>query len=173
MLIYITCGMWKSACLWLYSSPPTKPCGLIWAQTVSLKPHQQSQSFLILPASVVCWYHLQTDWIQIRSDKMLGLIWISTDWHSADTPVRIFRKSWFWKRQKACNYQVVSSSLQNAFWASNLISCCFIVIQDSGLSWKWNIWQFSFTDIPGLNMFWSIRSQWKVCIYFFFKLFEY
>ena len=40
----------------------------------------------------------QTDWTQIRPNKMLGLIWIQSVWHSDCIPERFFRKSRFWKK---------------------------------------------------------------------------
>ena len=41
---------------------------------------------------------LQTVWTQIRTDRVLVLIWIQTVWHSDGILERIFRKSWFWKK---------------------------------------------------------------------------
>ena len=45
--------------------------------------------------SVVCSWPLQTDWTKIRPDKMSGLIWIQSVWHSDGIPERIFRKVYF------------------------------------------------------------------------------
>ena len=46
--------------------------------------------FNSLPTSVVCWYLLQTIRTQIKSEKMLRLIWIQTIWHSDGIPEIIF-----------------------------------------------------------------------------------
>ena len=43
-----------------------------------------------LPASVICWYILQTVWTQIRPNETSGPIWIQTIWHSGDIPERNF-----------------------------------------------------------------------------------
>ena len=43
---------------------------------------------------------LQTFLTQIRPDKMSGLIWIQTVWHSDCIPERTFLKSLFWKNQQ-------------------------------------------------------------------------
>ena len=45
-----------------------------------------------LPASDVNWYHLQSIWAQIRSDKKSGLIWILTAWHSDGIPKKNRKK---------------------------------------------------------------------------------
>ena len=41
---------------------------------------------------------LQTVWTQNRPDKMSGLIWIKTVWHSDGMPERIFLKNDFEKK---------------------------------------------------------------------------
>ena len=54
---------------------------------------------LLAPNFVICWWSLQAVWIQIRPDRMSGLIWIQTDCLSESVPDRFFLKS----RQTAIN----------------------------------------------------------------------
>ena len=43
--------------------------------------------------SVICWWPLQTVWTQIRPDRMLGLIWTHSVWHSDGISEIISQKS--------------------------------------------------------------------------------
>ena len=55
----------------------------------------------------VCWlitFTLQTVWTKIRSDKMSGLIWIQTIWHSYGFPEIIFGRKKKSRRQNACKF---------------------------------------------------------------------
>ena len=93
-----------------------------------LKEHINS-----LPTSVVCWLPLQTVWTQIRPDKMSGLIWMQTVWHSDGIPERIFRKMCFWK-QSADDKNTKLTSMQIA---------CKTILRGSILVWLWlSCWQF-------------------------------
>ena len=98
----------------------------------------QAPSEMNKPTSVVCWWSLQTDWTQIRPNKMSGLIWIRTVWHSDGIPEGIFRKSWYKKNQQTTkknmkNYPVGNELSRSAdemessiylYWTSLL---CFVI----------------------------------------------
>ena len=51
-----------------------------------------------LPVRAVCLWLLLPIRFQTRPDKMSGLIWSQTIWHSDGIPERIFWKSWLWKK---------------------------------------------------------------------------
>ena len=76
-------------------SNQTKPGSLYQAEW----KHSLVYKGLTLYLLVASTDNLQTVLTQIRSDKMLGLIWIQSVWHSNCIPERIFWKSWFWKNQ--------------------------------------------------------------------------
>ena len=79
---------------------------------------------------------LQSDWNQIRPNKMSALIWIQSVLHSDGIPERIFRKSWFWK--KSVGDKKARKILQGADLMNNLLShqlfclfCCFTSMVNS------------------------------------------
>ena len=59
-----------------------------------------------LPTIVVCWYHFQTTWTQIRPGITSGLIWIQPVWHSDGILEKNFLKKFISKKsaddKKAC-----------------------------------------------------------------------
>ena len=63
---------------------------------------------------------LQTVWTQIRPDKMSGLIWILTVWHSDGIPKNFFPKRWFWKKSADNKKHVKLSRRQSFVWFDSL-----------------------------------------------------
>ena len=47
---------------------------------------------------VFCWLNLQTVWTQIRTDRLLILIWIQFVWHSGKCSWKKIWKKLFWKK---------------------------------------------------------------------------